>query len=257
MRIPRIYQDSLLSVGGSVELDAQATVHVSKVLRLRVDDEVIVFNGQGGEYHGRITTQVKRSATITLESFDDRSVESPLSIILAQGVSRGERMDYTVQKAVELGVSQITPLMTKRTSVKLDGDRKQRRQLHWQAIVQGACEQSGRNAVNEIQNYGAWLGDLAQASPAACKLVLAHRAEQGIVDAVLELRDESPDASGGDTGEIVLLIGPEGGLSDEEIQLAQHHGFTSVRLGPRVMRTETAALVAISVLQSQWGDLNS
>lgn len=249
MRIPRIYQDTFLSVGDSITLDTQATVHVSKVLRLRLNDAVTVFNGRGGEYHGRIVSQEKRSTLIVLESFDERSVESLLSITLAQGISRGERMDYTVQKAVELGVNHIAPLVTKRTGVNLDGDRKQRRQLHWQAIVQAACEQSGRNrvpAVAAIQNVGNYLDGLSQSAPHACKLVLSHRAGHGITSDVSDSND---------INNIILLIGPEGGLAETELDAAEYCGFTPVRLGPRVMRTETAALVALAVLQSQWGDL--
>ena len=247
MRIPRIYQDTFLSVGDTISLDAQATVHISRVLRLRSHDPVIVFNGRGGEFHGRILSQEKRSTVIALESFDDRSAESQISITLAQGISRGERMDYTVQKAVELGVTQITPIMTERTSVNLDHERQQRRREHWQAVVQSACEQCGRNTVpivTEIQTYASFLSPARQADSALmCKLVLYHKAES-------TLAAVSPESN-----TFELLIGPEGGLSESEIQAAQHAGYLLVRLGPRVMRTETAAMVALAILQSQWGDL--
>lgn len=255
MRIPRIYQDTFLSVGDTITLDAQATVHIARVLRLKPNDAVIVFNGRGGEFHGRILSQEKRSTVIVLETYDERSAESQISITLAQGVSRGERMDYTVQKAVELGVTQIIPLMTSRTSVNLDSERRQRRQEHWQTIVQSACEQCGRNTVpmvTEVQEFSTWLSHL-NANQAeshnetknmpVTKLVLYHKAEHSMASVVPESSD------------FLLLIGPEGGLNESEINAALQVGFIPVRLGPRVMRTETAAMVALTVLQSQWGDL--
>lgn len=236
-----------MSVGDTITLDAQGTVHIARVLRLRPNDAVIVFNGRGGEYHGHIVSQEKRNTVIVLESFTDRNVESQISITLAQGVSRGERMDYTVQKAVELGVTQITPVLTERTNVNLDNERQQRRREHWQAVVQSACEQSGRNSVppvNEIQPFATYVAQHTQAeSPAVCRLVLYHKAEQSIASVMPE------------SNTFELLIGPEGGLSETEIHAAGQAGFVPVRLGPRIMRTETAALVALAVLQSLWGDL--
>jgi 16S rRNA (uracil1498-N3)-methyltransferase len=244
MRIPRIYQDTFLSVGDTVTLDAQATVHVARVLRLKQDDAVILFNGRGGEYQGRITSLEKRNTVIVLTSFVESDAESPLHITLAQGISRGERMDYTVQKSVELGIARITPLLTSRTSVNLQGERKQRRQQHWQTIVNHACEQCGRNTlppVDEIQTFASYLQQAPEQD--AARLVLYHKSEQSIATI-------TPQSSA-----FEILIGPEGGLSEAEIELAIHNGFTPVRMGPRVMRTETAALAALSILQSQWGDL--
>jgi 16S rRNA (uracil1498-N3)-methyltransferase len=246
MRIPRLYQDAYLNVGETIVLDAQATVHVSRVLRLKPDDAVIIFNGRGGEYHGRIVMQEKRSTQILLEQFVEREVESPLNITLVQGISRGERMDYTVQKAVELGVTRIVPVVTERTGVNLQGERKQRRREHWQAIVSSACEQSGRNRlpdVGEVESLPRYLSGCAD-SP-AMRLVLHHRTEQGLQQL------SAPD------NEVMLLIGPEGGLSAAEIELTQQAGFTPVRFGPRVMRTETAAVAALAVLQAQWGDFKN
>ena len=247
MRIPRLFQDTYLSVGDNIVLDAQSAVHVTRVLRLKPGDAVIVFNGHGGEYHGHVVTQEKRSAHIFLEKFVERNVESPLQITLAQGVSRGERMDYTVQKAVELGVTRIVPLQTERTGVKLQGDRKQRRREHWQAIINSACEQSGRNIIPElddVESLPRYLARCAESGPAT-RLVLHHRTEH-------TLPQISQQGS-----EVVLLIGPEGGLSAEEIELAQQAGFNAIRFGPRVMRTETAAVAALAVLQAQWGDFKA
>jgi len=241
VRVPRIYQSIALSTGQIIDLDAQATAHLTKVLRLRAGDALVVFNGDGDEFEATVSTVGRRTASIELEEAIDRNVESPLELILVQGVSRGERMDYTVQKAVELGVAQIVPVNTERTVVNLKGDRQVRRQQHWQAVVNGACEQSGRNVVPEVKPIvplQQWL----DAPAAGLKLVLHHRAETSLDDLP---RPEGP---------VVLLIGPEGGLAPAEISAAQSAGYLPLRLGPRVLRTETAAVAAMSVLQWLWGD---
>lgn len=244
MRIPRIYQPISLNSGQIVELDAQATVHLTKVLRLRVGDALVVFNGEGGEFAAQVDAVGRRSASIKLGEFADGGVESPLQLVLLQGVSRGERMDYTVQKAVELGVARVVPVLTKRTTVNLRGERQEKRRAHWQAVVNSACEQSGRNRVPEVAPVTPFATALAEVGE-GLKLVLHHRAQTGL--------DELPAPA----GPVSLLIGPEGGLSAEEITAAEAAGFVPLRLGPRVLRTETAALAALSVLQWQWGDFNS
>ncbi|WP_455211054.1 16S rRNA (uracil(1498)-N(3))-methyltransferase [Kaarinaea lacus] len=247
MRIPRIYLAEPLTVGQEIQLDSQATVHVARVLRLREGDNVVVFNGQGGEYHGILRRLDKRAASVELQNFVGVDVESPLQIILAQGISRGERMDYTVQKAVELGVHSIVPLQTERTVVNLNDERKERRRQHWQTVVYSACEQSGRNFVPSVQpviKLSNWLQTFSTlAAGNKNKFVLNHRVKFGVdampVDAHLP---------------IYVFIGPEGGLTAEEISQAEQTGFESVSLGPRVLRTETAALAFLSVLQAKWGD---
>ncbi|MGD8592305.1 MAG: 16S rRNA (uracil(1498)-N(3))-methyltransferase [Gammaproteobacteria bacterium] len=247
MRIPRIYQAETLTVGQEVQLDSQATVHVARVLRLREGDAIVVFNGQGGEYHGIVGRLDKRSVTIHLQNFIEADVESPLKIILAQGISRGERMDYTVQKAVELGVSAIVPLQTERTVVNLNAERKERRRQHWQTVVYSACEQSGRNMVPHVDPVimlSNWLQTLSvKTAGEDSKFVLNHRVDSGVDS--LPLNAQQP---------ITVLIGPEGGLAEDEITQAEQAGFVSVCLGPRVLRTETAALAFISVLQAKCGD---
>ena len=253
MRVPRIYQPIALSSGQSIDLDAQATVHLTRVLRLRVGDALVVFNGrgndEGGEYEATVSTIERRTASIQLGKALDRNVESPLELVLVQGVSRGERMDYTVQKAVELGVSQIVPVNTERTVVNLKGDRQVRRQQHWQAVVTASCEQSGRNVVPEVRpivSLQQWLDesgtDHGSGFKSGLKLVLHHRAETSLADL------PSPE------GPVTVLIGPEGGLAPGEISAAQSAGYLPLRLGPRVLRTETAAVAALSVLQWLWGD---
>lgn len=246
MRIPRIYQPVALSAGSVIELDSQAATHLTRVLRLKAGEELVVFNGKGGEYRARVSRVERRSAAVELLEHVDLSVESPLEVVLVQGISRGERMDYTIQKAVELGVSRIVPVVTQRTVVNIKGERQEKRRSHWQAVVVSACEQSGRNRVPEVDAIRPLADFLAQqAYPDARKLVLHHRAPS-------DLQEQAPA-----TGPAILLIGPEGGLASPELAAAEAAGYVSWRLGPRVMRTETAAVAAISVLQWVWGDFSA
>ncbi len=243
MRIPRIYQPISLRRGQLVELDGQAAVHLTRVLRLRAGDALRLFNGEGGEFAARLVDVGRRTACIEVGEFTAQEVESKLSLVLAQGVSRGERMDYTVQKAVELGVSCILPLDTVRSTVNLDAERRAKRQTHWQGVVNAACEQSGRNrvpVVEPVRGLADWLAEVEDEP--GLKLVLHHRAERSLQDL------PPPD------GLVTLLVGPEGGLDEGEIEAALASGFQPLRLGPRVLRTETAALAAMSVLQWLWGD---
>ncbi len=252
MRIPRIYQPMPLLSGQTIKLDAQATVHLTKVLRLRVGDVLVLFNGEEndegerGEFAARVNAVERRSAMIDVGEFVACSSESPLELVLLQGISRGERMDFTVQKAVELGVSRIVPVLSERTVVNFKGDRQEKRRTHWQGVANSACEQCGRNrvpTVEAVKSFAAAVADVAETD--SLKLVLHHRAETGL--AALPLPQ----------GTVSLLIGPEGGLSVREIETAEAAGFVPWRLGPRVLRTETAALAAISVLQWHWGDFTA
>ncbi|MFU8836745.1 MAG: 16S rRNA (uracil(1498)-N(3))-methyltransferase [Thiohalomonadaceae bacterium] len=240
-RVPRIYHPEPLQLGATLELSNQAAQHVARVLRMGEGDALHLFDGQGGEYQAQIRSCDKRQVTVDLLRFDPRESESPLVITLAQGVSKGDRMDYTLQKAVELGVSRIVPLDTERSVVNLKGDRREKKMAHWQGVLISACEQCGRNRVPELlpwQGISNWL-----AKPlSGLGLLLDHRADQGI--------HGLPE-----TRELILLIGPEGGLADAEREQAVLRGYQGLRLGPRVLRTETAALTAIAALQSRWGDL--
>lgn len=241
MRIPRIFQPVSLVSGKVLELDAQATAHITRVLRLKAGDALRIFDGKGGEYEAAIRNVERRVTTVEIGAFVEKNVESILELVLVQGISRGERMDYTVQKAVELGVARIVPVLTQRTVVNLKGDRKQKRRDHWQAVVNSACEQCGRNTIPEVApvtTLHEWLGK----PNGGLKLVLHHRAQSGLPAQTVE---QEP---------VTLLIGPEGGLSPDEIIAAQSAGYSPLRLGPRVMRTETAAVAALSVLQWEWGD---
>ncbi len=241
MRIPRIFHPEPLTSGSRIELEANAARHVAKVLRLREGDELLLFDGRGGEYPARIAELGKREVVIECGTHRQIELESPLSVTLAQGVSKGERMDYTIQKAVELGVSRIVPLDTSRSVVNLKGDRLEKKMAHWRGVIISACEQCGRNTPPELLplvKLDAWLAKGADGAG----LVLDHRAEYSIT---------TLDASEAFT----LLIGPEGGLSEEERNRAYAAGYQGLRLGPRVLRTETAALTALAALQSRFGDL--
>lgn len=245
MRIPRIYQPVPLEVGGLVTLDAQAASHVVRVLRLKEGDQVTVFNGEGGEFCGEIAETGKRRVKINLNDYRAPDNESPLYITLIQGVSRGERMDYTLQKAVELGVKEVYPVFSEFSSVHINDERKEKKQQHWQGVINSACEQSGRNSIPRLQQSASLYESLGQIDLSGYDLclVLNHRASQSLAD----LGNEKPQR-------IVLVAGPEGGLSQTEIDELERRQFISIRLGPRVLRTETAALAAISAVQLLWGD---
>jgi 16S rRNA (uracil1498-N3)-methyltransferase len=204
---------------------------------------LVFFNGVGGEFSAVLERVERCGGAARVEGFSPREAESPLTVVLAQGIPKGERMDYVLQKAVELGVSAIQPLFTERSVVHLQGNRLSARVRHWYGVVTSACEQSGRNRVPEFLaplQMDAWLGMI---SPSGGKFVLDPGAEEGL-SAVA--RPAIP---------VTLLIGPEGGLSDTEVGRAQAHGFGRLRLGPRVMRTETAGLAMLAALQVLWGDL--
>lgn len=241
MRIPRVYLDQSLSVTEQLSLNETASHYLAKVLRMGPGRELILFNGTGGEYLAEIIETGKKSVSVDIKSFSADNRESSLSIELAIGISRGERMDWVLQKATELGVSKITPLITERTEVKIAGDRQDKKMQHWQQILISACEQCQRNILpqlNDPVDFNRWVGDVS----AEKKFVLHHRHEK-----ILQTT-EKPSS-------VCLLIGPEGGLNDDEIQLAESHNFASLRLGPRVLRTETAPIAAISLVQYLWGDL--
>lgn len=244
MRTIRIYQPGHYAVGEVIELSATASQHVGVVLRMQPEDEIILFCGDNREFIGRIAHVHKKKVTVSIVSEQPVNRESPRAIHLAQAISKGDRMEWVVQKAVELGVTSITPLLTTHCVVKLDAERLAKKQAQWQAIAIAACEQSGRNQV-PIVHSACSLNEYLQACDATIKLVLHPYAAQSWREGLWA------------TGDIALLIGPEGGLSEEEVIHAQTHGFESLCLGPRILRTETAAIAALSVLQALAGDLVS
>ncbi len=243
MRIPRIYLPIPLHIDSDVELDARAHQHVSKVLRLRTGDRIILFNGEGGEYEASLTESHKQAARAHIDTFIERDSESPLKITLIQGISRGEKMDLTIQKAVELGVHAILPVNTERSQVKLSGDRVDKRMQHWQGVLIHACEQSGRTHVPQLHTVVDLADCLTKQDLAEPRFLLDPQGDQ----VIRELQ--------GPFHAMTLLAGPEGGLGDQDHVIARQAGFQGLRLGPRILRTETAALAALAALQGQWGDL--
>ena len=242
MRIPRIYTGQVLVANSPLELEAGPSTHIARAMRMRAGDQLTLFNGRGGEYTACVSAVDKKTVTVDIGAYCDTGTESPLAIHLGIAISRGDRMDWVVQKATELGVQRVSPLLTERTEVKLKADRAEKKVLHWQQVAIAACEQCGRNTVPKIeplQSLPSWVST----TEADCKLVLHHRA-------LVETGNGSTPST------IALLIGPEGGLSPAEISLAESACYQALRLGPRVMRTETAPLVAMAILQSQWGDMS-
>jgi len=253
MRIPRIYWPHKLQSGGHTTLDAAATHYLARVLRLRPPAPITLFNGEGGEYTATIERMDRDTTVVLVDRFDAREAESPLQLTLAQGISRGERMDFTLQKAVELGVSRIVPLLTEHCNVKLAGTRLSARLAHWRGVASSACEQCGRNRVPYIEDARTlvgWLETIAQpgadgAAPDGPRIVFDPHGGP-----MREAVPSPPRAA-------IVLIGPEGGLSASELSAARERGFVGVRLGPRVLRTETAGIAGLAALQALWGDLAS
>ncbi len=246
--MPRFHCDLALAPGHLVALPDAVARHAIGVLRLRAGAAVVLFNGDGAEYHGVLENCGGKGATVRLDSRHEPARESPLQVHLAQGISTGERMDYTLQKAVELGVSAIQPLTMRRTVVRLSADKAIRRRTHWHGVVNSACEQCGRNVlppVAEIREFVDWQRGIAHETE-TLKLLLDPEGELG-------LRDLPPPTSFS-TSPILLLAGPEGGFDPAERKLARAAGFLGLRLGPRVLRTETAALAALAAMQAVWGD---
>lgn len=240
MRVSRLYIDSPLTVGGRVELDDAAGHYVRTVLRLKSEQEIILFNGAGGEYLCRLNEVSRKRVAAEIRQFTERDVESPLVIKLGLGVSRGDRMDWAVQKAVELGVTELTPLVTERCVIKFSDDKKQQRQHHWQNIIQHAAEQSGRTrlpVLHQVEMLADWVD-----GQQGLRIFLDPHAKHSLV----ELGKAPVQAT--------LLIGPEGGFSEQEREYAKESGFVPVKMGSRILRTETAVLSALSAVQALWGD---
>lgn len=242
MRSYRVHSKSDLKVGQSTGLDERSSHHLARVLRVKVDDPVTVFNGDGFNYLSRVSSVIKTNVTVDLLTKVDPCNESPLSTHLGLAVSKGDRFEWAIKKATELGVTSISPILSERVDVRLAPERWKKKQDHWQQIVISACEQSGRAIVPEVhppKPLGGWIEE-AEADQKFCL-------HPGLSSAL----PTTPPNS------VALLIGPEGGLSNDEVALASDHGFLGLNLGPRILRTETAPLVALSVIGTQWGDLRA
>jgi 16S rRNA (uracil1498-N3)-methyltransferase len=243
VRLTRVFVDSPLAPDADVRLPAAAANHVGRVLRLREGAVIVAFDGSGNDYRCEILSVKGDDVRVRVGPRTQGLAESPLRITLVQAVSRGERMDWTLQKATELGVRTIVPVLSARSVVRLDEGQAEKKLRHWQAIVASACEQCGRSVVPELR------------APQDLSRYLAGSAREG---QRFVLSPSGPASLAGLTSvgaRVELLIGPEGGLEDAELERATAAGFTPVRLGPRVLRTETAGIVALTVLQSLWGDL--
>jgi 16S rRNA (uracil1498-N3)-methyltransferase len=240
---PRFFCPGDLSQGATRDLPDQAAHHAARVLRMSVGDPVILFNGEGIEATALIHAITKSKVSVRIGARQVRDVEAAVSVVLLQGLSARERMDITVQKAVELGVAEIYPVATRRSVMRLAEERAERRVEHWQHLVVSACEQCGRNRVppvHAITSLPDWLGAHA-ATPTQSRLILS-------TEGTTRLRDLPP------AQHVLLAAGPEGGFAPEEMEMTIACGFIPVRLGPRVLRTETAALAALAAIHALWGD---
>lgn len=243
MRIPRIFIDTELNENTTLALPDSSFQHLCKVLRLKSDHPIRVFNGKGGQFNATLCDVEKRSANIRIAGFEALNNESPIQVTIGQTLSRGERMDYAIQKAVEAGVYAIQPLFSERCEVKLQDSRAEKRLQHWQQVAISATEQCGRGIVPIVcapLELSYWIVNCNE----MLKLTLHHHSAKPI------RHFERPT-----NNRVCLLIGPEGGLSSDEVQLAENNGFNAISLGPRVLRTETAPVVALSVINTLWGDI--
>ncbi|MGR5294080.1 16S rRNA (uracil(1498)-N(3))-methyltransferase [Vibrio mediterranei] len=242
MRIPRIYHPEPIHALGALALSEDAAGHVGRVLRMKEGQEVLLFDGTGHEFPATITQIGKKNVDVDILEKVSASIESPLGLHLGQVISRGDKMEFTIQKSVELGVNTITPLISERCGVKLDAKRFEKKLQQWQKIAISACEQCGRNTIPEIRpimSLEQWCAEPSE----ALKLNLHPRAKYSV--------NTLPEP----VTKVRLLIGPEGGLSAQEIEMTEQYQFEETLLGPRVLRTETAALTAITALQVRFGDL--
>lgn len=239
--MPRFYVDFALSTDSVVELPDNVVRHLN-VLRVKNTEEIVLFNGNGKSYPALPEVLEKRRASVRILREEATDNESPLNITLVQAVSAAERMDFTLQKSVELGVAEIRPVISERCVVHLSGERAEKRVARWQEIVVSACEQSGRNIVPKVLPLTTYAQALQQLPQETTKLLMSLNRAQ-------KLSDVQPQS-----GKVVFMVGPEGGWTEKEEQQAFDAGFQSVTLGKRVLRTETASLAAIAAMQTLWGD---
>ncbi len=242
MANPRIYQNIELEINQQIELDKSASHHLCRVLRLKNRQLFTIFNGDGFDYPAELILDRKKTFARILQQTENHS-RSSLNITLLQGISKGERMDMAIQKSVELGVERIIPVICKRTVVNLKAERTEKKRRHWQGIVTHACEQSGRASLPVIDNIMSFSDALTSLNAQDTKITLDPYSEQTLIS-----------LQPADNKNFSLLIGPEGGLSEEELAQAKEYYFTGIQMGPRILRTETAALSAISAIQTLWGD---
>jgi len=247
MRIPRFYINQPLQLGNALTLPKEIHRHAIQVLRLAVDDVLILFNGNGGEYQAILTKAEKRHSSVRIVSFDAINRDSPLDISLAVAMIKADKMDFAIQKAVEMGVNSIQPLYTVRSVIKLKANRLDKKLLHWQGVISAACEQSGRTSIPQIlapTSLESWLAASITTSTATLHL------------AMLPLHYPHIRAlSAPKHHKVTLIIGPEGGFTDQEVDLLLSFDIKGIQFGPRILRAETAVIAGLAVCQQQWGDL--
>ena len=244
MSLNRLFISTEIQPGQELNLDEDQAHYIGRVLRMRAGDQLTIFNGQGGEFSATAQSIRKNTAVLLIGAQSDSNTESPLKVHLVQCISRGERMDFIMQKATELGVKRISPVVSEYGVVKLDTKRAAKRRDHWQSVTESACEQSGRTRpplIDPPMDLNTWFGS---------------RTKETDTDLLLRPGAATSLAAMPTPGtKVCLLIGPEGGFSDSEYDDAELAGFNAVSLGPRILRTETAAIAAITIVQSRWGDL--
>jgi len=243
MRRTRLYLPVPLQIGQTLQLNPPQTHYALNVLRLKNQHPIEIFDGQGKQAQGKLLITGRRTAEIQIETVESINRESPLKTILLQGISKGDRMDLTLQKSVELGISEIQPLFTQRCEVKLKGEKLNKRLQHWQGILQSACEQCGRNQLPRLHPPTSWTEYQNRPTPLN-GLLLDPKAQHNFKSLPNSLTEKP----------IYLFIGPEGGLTEQERQQAQAKGLTAIRIGQRILRTETAAPAILAALQARWGD---
>ena len=246
MRLTRVHVDAPLAVGLRVPLPSAAAAHLQRVLRLREGDACVLFNGDGNDYDARIQAAGKRELLVDVTDARPVDNESPLPVTLVQGVARGEKMDWILQKATELGVTAFVAVDSERSEVKLDAARAARRVAHWRSVLAAACEQCGRARIPGIDAPKPLAAALASLPGGGTRLLLDPRGTRDVDG--LQLQDRLPMS-------VVLAVGPEGGWSPRDREQLEGAGFEGLRLGPRILRTETAGIAAVAALQARWGDL--
>jgi 16S rRNA (uracil1498-N3)-methyltransferase len=242
-RTPRLYVDADLASQASIELPDETAHHAARVLRLREGDHAVLFNGRGGEYEARLSMPGRGQVVAQVGNRHDVDRESPLAVTLVQAVSSGEKMDFTIQKAVELGVAAIQPVLTAKSVVRLSAEREAKKLAHWRRVAIAACEQCGRNRVPAVRNAIPVEAYSRAPDDAPLRLLLSPEGKTGLS----ELRQKIGQG-------VTIAAGPEAGFSVDEERLLQRAGFLPVRLGPRTLRTETAALAALAALNALAGD---
>ena len=245
MQAPRVYQNQTLIEGSSITLDDNGSRHLGKVLRKSTGDPVIIFNGTGGEYHGAIQEINNKNVCVSLDFFNEADRSAPLRIHLGQVMGKGNHMDFALQKAVELGISEITPLLSAHCEVRLKGQRLEKKMDQWRHLIISACEQCGLNIL-PILHPPVSLVQWTESTDSDIKWIL--HTDDLPSDPFIDNGGIAKPAS------ISFAVGPEGGFSDDEIEQARTAGFQTITLGPRIWRTETAPIVMLSLIQMKWGD---